>query len=167
LLTLTRRRIFLVVFFTLIVVTALGSATTVDKSEASRILEDMKKSIPEAPSTLDIFSNNIRVALLMLIPGLGLIVAPYVLYNTGLVFAAAGAVNNISGLTLFLTTTILPFFWLEFAAYAASVTQNLYLIWAIKSKILKYELRNLTYTLIAIAAFLLMGAYVETIFVPS
>jgi hypothetical protein len=103
----------------------------------------------------------------MLIPGLGLILAPYVLYNTGLVFSASGVVNNISGVTLFLTTTILPFFWLEFAAYAASITQNLYLIWAIKSKILRYELRNLAYTLIAIAALLLLGAWVEMIFISS
>jgi hypothetical protein len=164
---LTRRRIYLIVFLILIGFTALGSATTVDRSEADKILEDVRKTVPATPSIIDIFSNNIRVALLMLIPGLGLILAPYVLYNTGLVFSASGVVNNISGVTLFLTTTILPFFWLEFAAYAASITQNLYLIWAIKSKILRYELRNLAYTLIAIAALLLLGAWVEMIFISS
>lgn len=163
----TRRRIYLIVFLILIGFTALGSATTVDRSEADKILEDVRKTVPATPSIIDIFSNNIRVALLMLIPGLGLILAPYVLYNTGLVFSASGVVNNISGVTLFLTTTILPFFWLEFAAYAASITQNLYLIWAIKSKILRYELRNLAYTLIAIAALLLLGAWVEMIFISS
>jgi len=164
---LTRRRIYLIVFLILIGFTALGSATTVDRSEADKILEDVRKTVPATPSIIDIFSNNIRVVLLMLIPGLGLILAPYVLYNTGLVFSASGVVNNISGVTLFLTTTILPFFWLEFAAYAASITQNLYLIWAIKSKILRYELRNLAYTLIAIAALLLLGAWVEMIFISS
>ncbi|NHV96410.1 MAG: stage II sporulation protein M [Thaumarchaeota archaeon] len=163
----TRRRIYLIVFLILIGFTALGSATTVDRSEADKILEDVRKTVPATPSIIDIFSNNIRVVLLMLIPGLGLILAPYVLYNTGLVFSASGVVNNISGVTLFLTTTILPFFWLEFAAYAASITQNLYLIWAIKSKILRYELRNLAYTLIAIAALLLLGAWVEMIFISS
>jgi len=103
----------------------------------------------------------------MLIPGLGLILGPYVLYNTGLVFSASGLVNNVSGVTLFLATTILPFFWLEFIAYAASITQNLYLIWAIKSKILRYELRNLAYTIIGIAAPLLLGAWIEMIFISS
>jgi len=164
---LTRRRIFLIVFLLLVGFTALGSATTVDKSEANRILEDVKKTVPESPSIIDIFSNNIRVALLMLVPGLGLILAPYVLYNTGLVFSAAGVANEGSGVILFLTTVLLPFFWLEFVAYAASITQNLYMIWAIKSKILRSEIRNLAYTIIVIVALLLLGAWIETMFILS
>lgn len=164
---LTRRLVFIIVLLLLIGFTALGSAATVDRKEADRILEDVKKTLPASPSTIDIFSNNIRVALLMLVPGLGLILAPYVLYNTGLVFSAAGVVSEVAGVTLFLTTSILPFFWLEFAAYAASVTQNLYLIWAIKSKILRCEMRNLAYTIIAIVALLLLGAWVEAIFISS
>ena len=166
-LALSRRRTFLIVVLILIGFTALGSATTVERSEAERILEDVKKIVPANPNAIDIFSNNIRIALLMLIPGLGLILGPYVLYNTGLVFSASGLVNNVSGVTLFLATTILPFFWLEFIAYAASITQNLYLIWAIKSKILRYELRNLAYTIIGIAAPLLLGAWIEMIFISS
>jgi len=164
---LTRRRIFVIVFLLLLGFTAIGSSTTVDKSEANRILENVKKTVPESPSVIDIFSNNIRVALLMLIPGLGLILAPYVLYNTGLVFSAAGVANEVSGVMLFLTTAILPFFWLEFVAYTASITQNLYVIWAIKSKILRSEIRNLAYTIIIIVALLLLGAWVETIFISS
>jgi len=167
LLALSRRHTFLIALLILIGFTALGSATTVERSEAERILEDVKKIVPAKPNTIDIFSNNIKIALLMLIPGFGLILGPYVLYNTGLVFSASGVVNNISGITLFLTTTILPFFWLEFAAYAASITQNLYLIWAIKSKILRCELRNLAYTIIAVAALLLFGAWIEMIFISS
>ena len=161
----TRWRTYLLVFFILIGFTALGSATTVERSEAERILENIRKILPAPPSTIDIFTNNIKIALLMLIPGFGLILAPYVLYNTGLVFSASGIVNNISGITLFLTTALLPFFWLEFAAYAASITQNLYLIWAIKFKILRYELRNLAYTIIAIAALLLLAAWIEALFI--
>jgi len=122
---LSRRRTFLIVFLILVGFTAVGSATTLERSEAERILEDVRKIIPDKPNAIDIFSNNIMIALLMLIPGFGLILAPYVLYNTGLVFSATGLANNVSGITLLLTTTILPFFWLEFAAYAASVTQNL------------------------------------------
>jgi uncharacterized membrane protein SpoIIM required for sporulation len=164
---LARWHIYVIVLIILIGLTAFGSATTIDRSEADRILEDVKKTLPAAPSILDIFSNNIRVALLMIIPGLGLVLAPYVLYNTGLVFSASGVVNDVPGIALFLATAILPFFWLEFAAYAASVTQNLYLIWAIKSRILRYELRNLAYTVAAVAALLLLGAWVETIFISS
>jgi uncharacterized membrane protein SpoIIM required for sporulation len=164
---LSRRHTFLIVLLILIGFTALGSATTLERREAERILEDVEKILPATPNTIDIFSNNIRIALLMLIPGFGLILAPYVLYNTGLVFSALGVVNNISGITLFLTTTLLPFFWLEFAAYAASITQNLYLLWAIKSKILRYELRNLAYTIIAVAALLLLAAWVEALLIST
>lgn len=163
----SRRHTFLIVLLILIGFTALGSATTLERREAERILEDVEKILPATPNTIDIFSNNIRIALLMLIPGFGLILAPYVLYNTGLVFSALGVVNNISGITLFLTTTLLPFFWLEFAAYAASITQNLYLLWAIKSKILRYELRNLAYTIIAVAALLLLAAWVEALLIST
>ncbi|MEM3510941.1 MAG: stage II sporulation protein M, partial [Nitrososphaerales archaeon] len=120
-----------------------------------------------SPNIIDIFTNNLRVALLMLIPGLGLILAPYVLYNTGLVFAATGVVNGVPGLMLLLATAILPFFWLEFVAYATSTTQNLYLIWAIKSKTLRYELRNLGYSLLIIVLLLLLGAWIETLFLSS
>ncbi|MFN3621888.1 MAG: stage II sporulation protein M, partial [Nitrososphaerales archaeon] len=116
---------------------------------------------------IDIFINNLRVALLMLIPGLGLILASYVLYNTGLVFAATGVVNGVPGLMLLLTTSVLPFFWLEFVAYATSTTQNIYLIWAIKSKTLRYELRNLIYSLLIIVILLLLGAWIETLFLSS
>jgi len=164
---LSRRRTFLIVFLILVGFTAVGSATTLERSEAERILEDVRKIIPDKPNAIDIFSNNIMIALLMLIPGFGLILAPYVLYNTGLVFSATGLANNVSGITLLLTTTILPFFWLEFAAYAASVTQNLYLIWAIKSKNLRYELRNLAFTIIIVTALLLLGAWIEMIFISS
>jgi uncharacterized membrane protein SpoIIM required for sporulation len=164
---LSRRYTFLIVLLILIGFTALGSATTLERREAERIVEDVKKIVPATPNTIDIFSNNIRIALLMLIPGFGLILAPYVLYNTGLVFSASGVLNNISGTTLFLTTTLLPFFWLEFAAYAASITQNLYLLWAIKSKILRYELRNLAYTIIAVAALLLLAAWVEALLIST
>ena len=163
----SRRRTFLIVFLILVGFTAVGSATTLERSEAERILEDVRKIIPDKPNAIDIFSNNIMIALLMLIPGFGLILAPYVLYNTGLVFSATGLANNVSGITLLLTTTILPFFWLEFAAYAASVTQNLYLIWAIKSKNLRYELRNLAFTIIIVTALLLLGAWIEMIFISS
>ena len=163
----SRRRTFLIVFLILVGFTAVGSATTLERSEAERILEDVRKIIPDKPNAIDIFSNNIRIALLMLIPGFGLILAPYVLYNTGLVFSATGLANNVSGITLLLTTTILPFFWLEFAAYAASVTQNLYLISAIKSKKLRYELRNLAFTIIIVTALLLLGAWIEMIFISS
>ena len=163
----SRHYTFLIVLLTLIGFTALGSATTLERREAERIVEDVKKIVPATPNTIDIFSNNIKIALLMLIPGFGLILAPYVLYNTGLVFSASGVLNNVSGITLFLTTTLLPFFWLEFAAYAASITQNLYLLWAIKSKILRYELRNLAYTIIAVAALLLLGAWVEALIIST
>ncbi len=137
------------------------------KEEADKMLEDVKKSIPSSPNTIDIFSNNVRVALLMLIPGLGLILASYVLYNTGLVFAATGVVNGVPGLMLLLATSVFPFFWLEFVAYATSTTQNLYLIWAIKSKTLRYELRNLAYTLVIIVVLLMLGAWIETLFISS
>lgn len=163
----TRRRVFLLVLFTLISCAALGSATVVRKEEAYTILENVEKNIPYHPTTIDIFINNVRVALLMLIPGLGLILAPYVLYNTGLVFAATGVVNDISGLVLLLATAILPFFWLEFVAYAASITQNLYLIWAIKSRALRCELKYVGYTLVIIVVLLLLGAWIETLFLSS
>ncbi|MEM3387360.1 MAG: stage II sporulation protein M [Nitrososphaerales archaeon] len=162
-----RRRIFLLVLLALIGVAASGSASAMGKEEANKMLEDVKKSVPSSPNIIDIFTNNLRVALLMLIPGLGLILAPYVLYNTGLVFAATGVVNGVPGLMLLLATAILPFFWLEFVAYATSTTQNLYLIWAIKSKTLRYELRNLGYSLLMIVLLLLLGAWIETLFLSS
>ena len=101
----------------------------------------------------------------MMVPVLGLIIGPYALYNTGLVFSASGVISGFPGILMLLIIFIMPFSWLEFLSYAAAITQGLYLIWAIKKKRLRIEIRNTLRVIGIVAILLFVGAWIEEIFI--
>jgi len=71
-----------------------------------------------------IFANNVRVALGMFIPGLGIALGTFSAFSTGLVFNALStispALSNISPLIVFLT----PFGILEIIAYGIAISRS-------------------------------------------
>jgi len=143
----------------------MGSAVPLERDEAKQMLEEARKILPQKPSTDAIFLNNFRASLLMTIPGIGIVLAGIILYNTGVVFAATGVTTNIYGPLLMLVVAITPFFWFEFLAYAAGVTQSLLLMKGILKKNIKQEIKRTAYVIAIIAIFLVLGAAVEVIFI--
>jgi uncharacterized membrane protein SpoIIM required for sporulation len=71
-----------------------------------------------------IFANNVRVALGMFVPGLGIALGTFSAFSTGLVFNAfstfSPALSNISPLIVFLT----PFGILEIIAYGIAISRS-------------------------------------------
>ncbi|HEY4673428.1 MAG TPA: stage II sporulation protein M [Nitrososphaerales archaeon] len=160
-------KVFVIVLVSLLGVAFIGSATPMDKSQAEQMLEEAKKVLPQKPSTDAIFLNNFRASLLMTIPGIGIVLAGIILYNTGAVFGATGVIINIYGPLLMLVVAITPFFWFEFLAYAAGVTQSLYLTQGILKKNFKREIKRTVFVIALIALFLLLGAAVEVLFIQQ
>lgn len=136
-----------------------------DKKQAEELLDQAKKALPEKVSTETIFLNNFRASLLMVIPGLGVVLAGIIIYNTGVVFGATGVIHNIPGPLLLIAVALTPFFWLEFLAYSAGVTESLYLIRSIIKKHVRGELRRAGFVVLITAIFLLLGAVIEVIFI--
>ena len=71
-------------------------------------------------------------------------------------------INKLTGV---LSSFIMPFFWLEFLSYAAAITQGSFLIWAIKKKRLRIEIRNTLRVIGIVAILLFVGAWIEEIFI--
>jgi len=162
---LNRRRVYLIVLIILISIFLASSSIPVNQFEAKQILDDFEEIILGDPTTFMIFENNMGIALLMMVPVLGLIIGPYALYNTGLIFSASGVVSGFPSILMVLIIFIMPFFWLEFLSYAAAITQGSFLIWAIKKKRLRIEIRNTLRVIGIVAILLFVGAWIEEIFI--
>ena len=160
-----RRRVYLIILIVLISIVLASSSIPIDQSEAKQIMDNLENIIPGDPTTFPIFQNNMQIVLLMMVPVLGLIIGPYALYNTGLVFSASGVISGFPGILMLLIIFIMPFSWLEFLSYAAAITQGLYLIWAIKKKRLRIEIRNTLRVIGIVAILLFVGAWIEEIFI--
>lgn len=161
------KKVFAAVLIGLLGMAFVGSGMPMDKNEAEQLIEEAKKTLPEKVSVDTIFLNNFRASLLMTIPGIGVVLAGIIIYNTGVVFGATGITTNIYGPLLLLVVAITPFFWLEFLAYAAGATQSLYLMRSIVSKSIKSEIKRTAFVLAIVALFLLIGAAVEVLFIQA
>jgi uncharacterized membrane protein SpoIIM required for sporulation len=109
--------VFIITYF-------IGSAlVNLNPSQADFIKRDFQKQI-KGINQYGIFANNVRVALGMFIPGLGIALGTFSAFSTGLVFNALStispALSNISPLIVFLT----PFGILEIIAYGIAISRS-------------------------------------------
>jgi uncharacterized membrane protein SpoIIM required for sporulation len=114
-----------------IIAYSVGAAIVhIDASQAEFIKTHFQEQI-KGINQYGIFANNLRVALGMFIPGLGIALGGFSAFSTGLVFNAIAqtspALSNISPLIVFLT----PFGILEIIAYGIAIS---------RSAILSYQL---------------------------
>ena len=88
-----------------------------------------------------------------------------IIFQTGIVFGAAGSSVGISGILLYIVTALTPFFWLEFIAYAASITEGIYIIRGIIEKKINLEIKRILLIIILNFSLLLFGAIIEIFFI--
>lgn len=158
-------RLYFLVLVGLIGVALLGSAAPLDEAQAGEVLRQADEIIPDNITPELIFLNNVRAALIMMIPGLGAIFGGLIIYSTGLVFGAVGQVAGIFGPVLILIVALTPFFWLEFLAYSASMTQSLFIGYGIyKGKFRAEGIRTALLILLVVVS-LVLGAFVEILFI--
>ena len=101
----------------------------------------------------------------MIIPIIGLLFAITTIYQTGMVFAAAASIENLSGTLLYVVTALTPFFWLEFITYAANITQGIFIFLALLKKQLTNEITRTIIIITISFSFLFMGSIIEMFFI--
>ena len=131
--TYTRILIFFVFVILFTVIYAVGTQSTVTEAEADEILAYFEGIIENVDAML-IFTHNLTIALVMFIPGFGMVWGFFSAWTTGFAFAALEFSNpelgNISPLAVFLT----PFGMMELTAYALGMSRSFLLIQQIIKK---------------------------------
>ena len=159
------RNLFFINLFLLFFTGLIGSSISLETDEVNNIINQVNQILPKDINAISIFTNNITIALIMIIPIIGLLFAIITIFQTGMVFAAMASIENLSGTLLYIITAITPFFWLEFITYAANITQGIFIC----TSLLKKQIGNeLTRTIIIITisfVFLLTGSIIEMFFI--
>jgi uncharacterized membrane protein SpoIIM required for sporulation len=158
-------RLYFIVLVGLVLIALIGSAVPLDEAQSREVLEQAEEIIPETINTQAIFLNNLRAALIIMIPGVGAILGGIIIYSTGLVFGAVGQSLGIFGPGLILLVALTPFFWLEFLAYSASMTQSLFIGYGIYRGGIRKEAIRTVVLLAFVILSLLLGAFVEILFI--
>jgi uncharacterized membrane protein SpoIIM required for sporulation len=121
-----------------------------------------------APSQVAaIFTNNLKVATIELVPAFGLLLLGLSLYETARVVEAIGAIKGVPVALALANLFILPSTWLELPAYAIAAAESVYLVYAIYlgfkkgSRYFVRELRFLLVNLLLIVGVLIVAALFE------
>ena len=155
--------IFILIFIVLLGL--IGSAFPLNNEQIKEILEQAEELIPVDIDAKAIFFNNYRISLIMLSPILGFIFGSLVIFQTGMVFGAAGNSIEFSGILLYILTALTTFFRLEFIAYAASMTESIYLVRGLIEKKFKIEFTRVLAIIIINFILLGLGALIEMLFI--
>ncbi|MEM2995522.1 MAG: stage II sporulation protein M [Candidatus Bathyarchaeia archaeon] len=156
-----------IIFIFAVAMTTVGTLTPIEKKEAEELNKEFEETITflkEHDSLLQfIFGNNFMLTLIMFIPFVGPVFGGYVFYNTGYVIAADAAVKGYNPTLRFLFILILmPFAWLEFAAYSAAIAESMWLTYRIFQGKGKRELENASKFIAFCAVILFVAAIIET-----
>jgi len=154
-------RMLLITLVVLLVLGGLAASTPLSRQDAAQLEEQVGETLAQDPTTALIFVNNVRIGLAMLIPVLGPIFGGYVIFQTGLVFAAFGISSGLPGIALFVASMLFPFFWLEFVAYAAAIGQSIFLLASFWRHRVRFEARRTAVVAGLVALLLFVGAVVE------
>ena len=158
-----RRRINYAVVATLVVVAFFVTAShqPLSRSEAEELSRFAAEFIEGKLSPQGIFLNNMMVALLLMLPAVGVAVAGFVLYQTGLIIASMATLSNIPPIILvavpFLTFYGIP----EMLAYGSAVSESVILAFQIAKRRFRAELRVLPLVVLAVFLLLAVAALVE------
>ena len=101
----------------------------------------------------------------MMIPFIGLIFGTLVIFQTGTAFGAVASITGAHGIIFYLLTALTPFFWLEFIAYSASMTQGIFILNGLRNKLIKNEFIRTLVVIIMNFTLLLVGAFIEMLFI--
>ncbi|MEM2238080.1 MAG: stage II sporulation protein M [Candidatus Caldarchaeum sp.] len=152
----------LVATFVLVCLLAAGALTPLSSSQAeelSKSFDELASSLAQSPA--GIFVNNLTASLLMMVPALGMALAAFIVYNTGLVIAAISSVHNIPAGFSLLIPFLTLYGFVEMLAYGFAVSESFYLASAIVKKRFGTELRVLPYVIALVVGLLALAAFIE------
>jgi uncharacterized membrane protein SpoIIM required for sporulation len=144
----------------------LGFSFKMDESFSKELSKNFINQISDIDE-FGIFLNNLKIALVMFIPIIGLVMGTISGFSTGLVF---NSIMNLSDVTysnplvIFLT----PFGILELASYGIAISRGCILFFEILKK--KFTKKSLFYLLIEVAlvsGMLFVGAIIEWMMIEN
>ncbi len=110
-----------------------------------------------------IFGNNIRVALLEMIPVYGIIVFAGVMFETGQVLQVASYSTGVPGLIVGMALFLFPFAFVELFSYAIAVASGNMLVFSALRGRLRKEIRVYVLEAISVVLLLFLAASMETL----
>ncbi len=152
----------LVATFTLISFLAAGALTPISPTDAMAVVEDFEDLVSGlAQSPVGIFLNNLGASLLMMIPAVGMVLAAFIVYNTGLVIGAVSTVSNVPAAFSLLIPFLSVYGFIEMLAYGFAVSESFYLTSAVFKKKFGRELRVLPLVIGVVVGLLALAALIE------
>ncbi|MEM1666497.1 MAG: hypothetical protein QXW12_04050 [Nitrososphaerota archaeon] len=161
-----KRRTILVAITTiaLMIILLLGSFATLTREESEEVIQQVNELLRDI-DVWKIFFNNFQIALLMFIPAVGTFIGGYIIYSTGIVFAAYSLQSSIPSIYLVGFAILSPYGILEFLGYGLATSEGLLIIYAAFKKRLRSEVKALPLIILAVAGLLLTAAALEMLMV--
>ncbi len=157
----TRILAALICTIALYVIFVIGSVTPVDINTAQDMVKEFRDLVAGIDSAFDIFLNNFTISLLMAIPAIGVIIGGWIVYNTGLIISSFASLEGISVALLLFLPIITVYGVLEFIGYGTMMSESILLIYAIRRKGLRAELKILPMIILISAGVLGLAAVIE------
>lgn len=158
-----RLLLFFIAIFFFLGIFFVGFSFKMDESFSKELSKNFINQIRDIDE-FGIFFNNLKIALVMFIPVIGIIMGTISGFSTGLVFnsildASGGAVSSYSNpLIIFLT----PFGILEILSYGIAISRSGILIFEIlKREFVKKSFIHLIIEIMLVSGLLFMGAIIE------
>ncbi|MEM2095768.1 MAG: hypothetical protein QXX19_06135 [Candidatus Caldarchaeum sp.] len=146
----------------LIILLAAGALTPIPLPDAQNMVESFEEMVAGlTASPAGIFVNNLIASLLMIIPAVGIALAAFIVYNTGLVIGAVSTTSNIPvGLSLLIP--FLTFYgFVEMLAYGFAVSESFFLTSAVVKRRFMSEVRVVPYVIGVVVLLLGVAAVIE------
>jgi Stage II sporulation protein M len=146
----------------------ISPAQQVVLSNQEQTLLNQTSNIGPLATVFAIFANNFKVALLEMIPLLGIIAFFSSIFLTGQIFQVEAISRNVPGPVIGGVLFVFPFAIVELSCYAIAVASGTMLIVALPTRRLARELRVFAVQVVAVALLLIFAATMETItiFIP-
>lgn len=146
-----------------------GSMSDVSEQDARLFMEEFEDLV-EGIDAFGIFVHNTTIALLMFVPGAGLVWGLISAWSTGFAFAAIGmSIPDAADISPLFVLFFTPFGLLEISAYSLAMSRSLLVaITAAKRQpVVSEHLRPALVEIGIVVALLLAGGYVEFYMIES
>jgi uncharacterized membrane protein SpoIIM required for sporulation len=162
-------KVVMVIFILEVALFAALSFVTLPADQANSLLNDTQGLVSQLQNdtliskTVDIFVNNVRIALEEFVPGLGWYLFFGVTLTTGQIYSALGSSSGFPAAFLLITTFLSPHAWFELAAYAIAVAESVLLVVAVFRRSLRFEVRRAADAVLLVVSMLFFAAFLEAI----
>jgi hypothetical protein len=151
----------LAIFFTG-TITPINHATQQALNQTASGLKNATSGQPPLTTMRVIFTNNLRVALIEMLPVVGALVFAASIFTTGQLLQVITMTTGVPGILYALLLFIFPYTIVELSAYALAVVSGSMLVVAWRRKTLRREIRVFLYEIVAVVLILLTAAAMET-----